>query len=339
MNELTLGIKISTLRKQNNLTQSDLADLLGVSSQAVSKWEMGQSMPDIVTLCKIAEQLDQDLNYFARELEEKDLLNDDESLDNPTLHSIRSLQDRPSNQKINSTQDTIHHYNGHHNDDTTTHNGQGGNQQSQSERPHSNKVFDMAYATWKNNDFSGLKNPNGKFGYAIINGCKFNNADLTSAKFTANVIKDSTFDNANLQGASIVAASVSKSSFIHCNMSSANIKASDIKDCQFNQSKLDNASIKASQITKCDFEQISWNGLELKNTKLKQLTISGSITDASFVGVWLKDIQFKNCSFQNTLFKNIKFASVQFLDCTVDNTTYSFLQNCKGVDFNGITKI
>lgn len=44
---MTLGEKIQSLRKSNNKTQDELAEVLGVSRQAVSKWEGGTSKPDI----------------------------------------------------------------------------------------------------------------------------------------------------------------------------------------------------------------------------------------------------------------------------------------------------
>ncbi|WP_374992218.1 helix-turn-helix transcriptional regulator [Paenibacillus sp. LHD-38] len=41
------GAYISKLRKEHDLTQSKLAESLNVTRQAVSKWEMGDSFPDI----------------------------------------------------------------------------------------------------------------------------------------------------------------------------------------------------------------------------------------------------------------------------------------------------
>ena len=49
-----VGKKISTLRKERNMTQMELADLMGVSYQAVSNWERGNSMPDISKLPELA---------------------------------------------------------------------------------------------------------------------------------------------------------------------------------------------------------------------------------------------------------------------------------------------
>lgn len=51
----TLGKRIAALRKEKGLTQEELAEKLGVSPQAVSKWENGQSCPDISLLPLLAE--------------------------------------------------------------------------------------------------------------------------------------------------------------------------------------------------------------------------------------------------------------------------------------------
>ena len=55
--EETLGKRISALRKQKDLRQDDIAQLLDVSPQAVSKWENDQTCPDIGLLPKLAKIL------------------------------------------------------------------------------------------------------------------------------------------------------------------------------------------------------------------------------------------------------------------------------------------
>ena len=52
--EIRLGEKIKTLRKQKNMSQEVLAQVLGVTFQAVSKWETGAAMPDVSMIPAIA---------------------------------------------------------------------------------------------------------------------------------------------------------------------------------------------------------------------------------------------------------------------------------------------
>ena len=50
-----IGKNIAELRKENNMTQLELADRMGISFQAVSNWERGNSMPDISKLPELAD--------------------------------------------------------------------------------------------------------------------------------------------------------------------------------------------------------------------------------------------------------------------------------------------
>jgi uncharacterized protein YjbI with pentapeptide repeats len=60
-----IGNKITEARKKINISQAQLAERLFISPQAVGKWERGESMPDILTLDRLAEILGVDLNYFS----------------------------------------------------------------------------------------------------------------------------------------------------------------------------------------------------------------------------------------------------------------------------------
>lgn len=52
---MNLGNQIHSLRKARNITQEDLAAELGVTAAAVSKWEKGYTLPDILMLCALAD--------------------------------------------------------------------------------------------------------------------------------------------------------------------------------------------------------------------------------------------------------------------------------------------
>lgn len=54
MKKVIISEKIKEYRRENHLTQEDFGKLLGVSSQAVSKWEREECYPDITFLPDIA---------------------------------------------------------------------------------------------------------------------------------------------------------------------------------------------------------------------------------------------------------------------------------------------
>ena len=57
LNTNAIGESIRRGRKQKGMTQEDLAQMLSVSAQAVSKWETGQSAPDIGLLLPLSKAL------------------------------------------------------------------------------------------------------------------------------------------------------------------------------------------------------------------------------------------------------------------------------------------
>ncbi len=62
---MSVGERIIELRKMQDLSQGALADALGISRQAVSKWENGQSTPDATKMIQLAEILDTDIEYLS----------------------------------------------------------------------------------------------------------------------------------------------------------------------------------------------------------------------------------------------------------------------------------
>ena len=67
----TIGKRISALRREKGLKQEDIAQALGVSSQAVSKWENDQACPDISLLPKLARLLSVSVDTLLSGEEEK----------------------------------------------------------------------------------------------------------------------------------------------------------------------------------------------------------------------------------------------------------------------------
>lgn len=74
MKHMTCGEKIAIIRKENNLTQEQFAEMMNVSRQSVSKWELGTSFPDTEKLIKISKLFSCSLDYLLKdEIESKDI--------------------------------------------------------------------------------------------------------------------------------------------------------------------------------------------------------------------------------------------------------------------------
>lgn len=66
---MTVSEKIYTLRTRLGLSQEELAEKLGVSRQSVSKWETGQSVPDLEKIIKLADLFGVSVDELVREEE------------------------------------------------------------------------------------------------------------------------------------------------------------------------------------------------------------------------------------------------------------------------------
>ena len=81
----TFGKRLKQIRKERNLTQSQLAEILGTSKQVISRYEHGESNPKIELVCKYAEKLGVAVDY---------LLKDDVSAE-PTNEFYEKVNNKP----------------------------------------------------------------------------------------------------------------------------------------------------------------------------------------------------------------------------------------------------
>ena len=63
--KVAVGSSIARLRRERGMTQAELAERINYSDKAVSKWERGESLPDVLTLLNLAQQLGTDLNTLT----------------------------------------------------------------------------------------------------------------------------------------------------------------------------------------------------------------------------------------------------------------------------------
>lgn len=63
--KMSIGERILELRKNQNLSQGQLAEALSITRQAVSKWENDLAVPDALKMIQLADLLDTDIEYLS----------------------------------------------------------------------------------------------------------------------------------------------------------------------------------------------------------------------------------------------------------------------------------
>lgn len=94
---MTLGEKLSRLRKENNYTQEQLAGILGVSRQAVSKWESDMAFPETDKIIKMGEMYHCSLDYLLKDAAETSTFTTENTTWSPKAH----YYERKSKRSIN----------------------------------------------------------------------------------------------------------------------------------------------------------------------------------------------------------------------------------------------
>lgn len=91
-----VGRAISEQRKLKGMTQKQLADLLNVSYQAVSRWEQGISLPSVDLIYDIAQELETTVDFLLNGLSEerKVISYMDTGLDVKRLHVVKERLSR-----------------------------------------------------------------------------------------------------------------------------------------------------------------------------------------------------------------------------------------------------
>lgn len=77
MDQIKIGAFLKGLRKDNNLTQEQIAEKFGVSQRTVSRWENGNTMPDISVLIELADYYVVDLREILNGERKTEIMNED----------------------------------------------------------------------------------------------------------------------------------------------------------------------------------------------------------------------------------------------------------------------
>ncbi len=83
--------KLIKLRKSKGISQEELAEMMDVSRQAISRWELGNTLPDVPNLLRISEIFDVSADYLIR---------NDYEADNNTFVNKSIKTSEPVNSKL-----------------------------------------------------------------------------------------------------------------------------------------------------------------------------------------------------------------------------------------------
>ncbi len=325
LNTKMIGNKITEARKKTNISQAQLAERLFISSQAVGKWERGESMPDIITFNRLSEILGVDLNYFSESFQTM-------TTEVTSVDSLIKQPEEPDNSRMPS-----------------------GNQNLPAEKAGKKLSWDMSRGNWVDADFSGLKNLHDKFSSSNMQRCKFNGSDLSGLLLKSNNVGSCDFSNSDISRSQIQSSNLSSNLFKDCSLKEAEFSRSNISGCDFSGADFTGTEFTGSYIMGCDFSGADFTGAAFKSGGIQKNPIASAVWNrTSFNAMWIVDIvfegtmeecSFENCAFKkvtfqnstliNTFFKNKRLKGIRFIDCQADRMTYEFLKNGKA-DLTGI---
>ena len=320
-----IGNKIAEARKRLQISQALLAQRLFISSQAVGKWERGESMPDIITLNRLAEILGVDLNYFSKSIEPvRAEMTPIESL----VEQSDELQSRKQKKELNWDMSRGNWVDADFSGLKNLH-----------ERFSSSN---MQRCLFINSDLSGLLLKNNNIDRCDFSGSDINNSHIQYSHLNKNILKDCSIKEAEFSRSHINICDFSGTNFTGTKFSESFMYGCDFTGVDFTGVVIKSGGFSGVADKTGDFEKniISkavWNHASFIDTQIADIVFSGILEDCYFENCAFTRVTFQNAMLINTFFKNNrKLKRVRFIDCKADRITYEFLKQ-ENADLTGIT--
>jgi uncharacterized protein YjbI with pentapeptide repeats len=302
-----IGNKITEARKKISISQAQLAERLFISSQAVGKWERGESMPDIITFNRLAEILGVDLNYFSESYQSAAT-----ESDSYRMASVES----PVKQSAELTSSNAVHL--------------------PSGKQKKKLSWDMSRGNWMGADFSGLKNLHEKFSSSNMQRCLFIGSNMSGLLLESNNVDSCDFSGSDISSSHIQSSNLANNLFRDCSLKETEFSGSYIMGCDFSGANFTGAAFKSGGFQKNPMANAVWNRTSFNEMHIVDIVFDGTVEDCYFEKCIFKKVTFRNSTLINTFFKNKSLKGIRFIDCQADRMTYEFLKNGKA-DLTGIT--
>ncbi|EJL71422.1 pentapeptide repeat-containing protein [Chryseobacterium populi] len=309
MDTKILGGKIVNARKVNNMSQAQLAGLLFISPQAVGKWERGESIPDFITINRLSEIFNVDLNYFSENLQslaDEQLL---ETINNQTGETRRGASEE-TEFSVSQNHELLTNFSG---------------------------------SALAETDLAGVKAPKRKFFGSDLQRANFAGADLTGSSFKGSNMQKTDFKETNLTDCSLSANNLTDTIFNKTILVRTEFHASELTNAEFTDVKLIDVKFTATDLKETIFKNCEFKGVHFKSADMSGMCLDGQVfIDVKFDNAALNEASFKGATFRNVSFrptfaltnryyKTLK--TICFEGAMMDKLTYAALKGL-GVDLS-----
>ena len=323
LNSNIIGNKIAEARKQNHISQAQLARQLFISPQAVGKWERGESMPDIITINRLTEILGIDLNYFSESYHS-------EEIEKRSMESLEKGSVELSSGKQNSK----------HGWDMSRGNWVDADFSGLKNLHEKFSSSNMQRCKFNGSDLSGLllKSNN-------VDSCDFSASDISNSRIQASNLANNVFRDCSMKGIEFSESNIYRCDFSGAGLNGTKFSKSYVYGCDFSGADLTEIVIKSGGFTGEKSKNLKentivnavWNKTSFIDTQIADLVFTGKLENCYFENCKFTRVIFQDAILVNTFFKNNKnLKRIRFIDCKADRMTYEFLKQGKA-DLTGIT--
>ncbi len=271
LNSKSIGNKIASARKKTNLSQAELAQQVSISSQAVGKWERGESMPDITTLSRLAKILGVDLNYFSERFQSADTeVTNIESLTKQQTESPASEQKKKLNWDMSKLNLVDSDFSGLKN----------------LHEKFSSSNMQRCLFIGSNMSELILNNNN-------IDGCDFTDSDISNSQIQSSNLGNNIFKNCSLK---------------ETEFSKSNINTCDFSDADFTTTTFQSSTFMKNTIVSAKWNSTSFIEMAIQDIVFEGTLDGCFFENCAFYGVKFQNATLINTFFKNNKkFKRVQF--------------------------------
>lgn len=288
-----IGNKIAEARKKQSISQAQLAEMLFISAQAVGKWERGESMPDILTLNKLADFLYVDLNYFSENF-------------NSFVAEIESNPEETTKEKLTKVLKW----------DMSSGNWIDADFSGLKDLQQKFSSSHMKNCKFIGSGLSGLI-----LKVNHIDNCDFSNSDINCSYIHASYLVKNDFKNCSLKESEFSASHING-----CDFTKADFTGVKFKSCDFANNIIDNSIWSQTVFIETGFENVAFGGFiencSFENCGFKKVKFQNSTLINTFFknNRKLKHVKFIDCKVDKLTYAFLKNGKADLSGITlIDN--------------------